>query len=219
MKISILFKVLLLVTICGQSLPGAQAKVIEGRIETQEVLPTINFDNLIPQLNKSGLSFKEHCATFDPGAIQLIKQKGSWVILKDFKNSADWLLNFGDKQEAAAQALDTIRKYGFNKFCRCGKAGASGMQYFLVDDKAPESYPEGLSTPEDSLPIDQSTVQARYTGGAWKVVQGPDHDQWMLDFRNDEQTARQSAEIIKYYGFNRQVFIGRPGAPMHFFRK
>lgn len=219
MKINTMVKAFLAVTIVANCTLTAQSKVIEGKVETQEILPTINFANLTAQLDKSGLSFKENCAPFDPDKIQLVKQNSRWIILKDFKDSSNWLLDFGDKQEAAAQALDTIRKYGFNKLCRCGKAGASGMQYFLVDDKAPEGYPESLSTPEDSLLVDQSTVQARYTGGAWKVVQGPALDEWMLDFRIDEQTAKQSAEIIKHYGFKRQVFIGRPGAPMQFFRK
>lgn len=219
MKISRLVKTLLLVAIAGHASLCAEAKVIEGKVETQEILPTINFSNLIPQLDKTGLSFKENCASLDPDKIQLVKQNSRWIILKDFKDSSSWLLDFGAKQEAAALALDTIRKYGFTKFCRCGNAGASGMQYFLVDDKAPEGYPEGLSGPEDSLSVDQNTVQARFTGGAWKVVQGPTLDEWMLDFGNDESTAKQSAEIIKHYGFTRQVFIGRPGAPMQFFRK
>ena len=199
------------------SFNGLQAKTLTGSVEQKEILPVINFTALQPQMDTSGLSFRENCMKFNPQNVALVQKNNRWVILEDFKNSDRWLFDFGDKQEAANQALNTIRRYGFNKYCRCGK-GAYGMQYFLVDDKAPEG-PADIGAVEDSLPVQQDTVKAAFVANRWKVVQGANGEEWMLDFGNDEQAARQAAEVIKHYGFTSQVFFGRPGAPVQYFRR
>jgi hypothetical protein len=80
MKINTMVKAFLAVTIVANCTLTAQSKVIEGKVETQEILPTINFANLTAQLDKSGLSFKENCAPFDPDKIQLVKQNSRWII-------------------------------------------------------------------------------------------------------------------------------------------
>ena len=96
------------------SFNGLQAKTLTGSVEQKEILPVINFTALQPQMDTSGLSFRENCMKFNPQNVALVQKNNRWVILEDFKNSDRWLFDFGDKQEAANQALNTIRRYGFN---------------------------------------------------------------------------------------------------------
>ncbi|MCA0315468.1 MAG: hypothetical protein LCH63_16755 [Candidatus Melainabacteria bacterium] len=202
-------------------LPLAQGETLQGGIEEQVQLPYINLQAMVPQLDHDGLSFKENCIEFDPAKLYLQKQNGRFYIFGSLGEKPTWLLDFGDKGEAAEQALMTIKSYGFNKYCRCGKSNS--MKYFLIDNQAPQGIPESLvkemKVPEDSLPVYLGEVKAEKVQNSWKVVQGQNGDEWMLDFGSDENAAKQAVEVIKHYGFKKQVFIGRPGAPLQFFRQ
>lgn len=201
--------------------PLAQGETLQGGVEEQVQLPYINLQAMVPQLDQDGLSFKENCIEFDPENLYLQKQNGRYLIFGKEGEKSIWLLDFGDKGKAAEQALMTIKGYGFNKYCRCGKSNS--MKYFLINNQAPQGIPESLlkemKVPEDSLPVYIGEVKAEKVQNSWKVVQGPGGQEWMLDFGGDENAARQAVEIIKHYGFSKQVFIGRPGAPLQFFRK
>ncbi len=69
---------------------------------------------------------------------------------------------------------------------------------------------------EDAIQFNTSNVSATKVGGRWKVTDGPMR---ILDFGVSEMNARKSAWIIKKYGFRYQCFVGRPNAPMMYFRR
>src|SRR3990167_4617921 len=98
--------------------------------------------------------------------------------------------------------------------CTIGPKGTAGnMQYFLVNGSAPSAAP---IAEEDAIPFDVDKVKAESINNSWKVTEG---NHWMLDFAQDEESARHAAEVMRHYGFKYECFVGRPGTPMMYFRK
>jgi hypothetical protein len=69
---------------------------------------------------------------------------------------------------------------------------------------------------EDCIHFDPNQASVKNMEGRWKVVVG---NMWMLDFGNSQANAQKAVDIIKYYGFTDQCFVGRPNAPMMYFVK
>jgi hypothetical protein len=44
-----------------------------------------------------------------------------------------------------------------------------------------------------------------------------DGQHWLLDFGSSEDNALRARDVIRYYGFDRQCFVGRPDPPMMYF--
>jgi hypothetical protein len=86
------------------------------------------------------------------------------------------------------------------------------MMYFTAAGKAPVGPFPG----EDAIPFNTANVTAAYIGGSWKVVDGTNG---LLDFGAKEAQAKIAVEVIKFYGFNQICFVGRPNAPMMYFRR
>lgn len=62
--------------------------------------------------------------------------------------------------------------------------------------------------------------------GGWNDIRSPfftgkvvDGDHWMLDFGDKQAEANKALSVIKKYGFTHICFVGRPDAPMMYFRK
>ena len=69
---------------------------------------------------------------------------------------------------------------------------------------------------EDAIKFNLATIEARLINNSWKVVDGT---MWILDFGDSEANARQAVAIIKKYRVHYQCFVGRPHAPMMYFRR
>ena len=89
--------------------------------------------------------------------------------------------------------------------------GAAPMMYFTVGGEAPQ----GAMAGEDAVPFDLCGVVAQQSEGRWIVTDGVSQ---ILDFGSSEADALNAVTIIKGYAFTHQCFVGRPAAPMMYFR-
>ncbi len=53
-------------------------------------------------------------------------------------------------------------------------------------------------------------------GGNWKIVDG---DHWMFDFGASKAEAESAHKIIKYFGFTKTCYVGRPGPALTYLLK
>ena len=75
------------------------------------------------------------------------------------------------------------------------------------------------SAAEDCIGFSPTNVTSALINGTWKVVDG---GHWMMDFgagATGQTNANKSRDIIKYYGLNQMCYVGRPNAPMQYFKK
>jgi hypothetical protein len=133
--------------------------------------------------------------------------QGHWKIV----SGSMWMLDFGNHEDQAKLAEKIIKHYKLDKQCFVGRPNAP-MMYWTVNGQSPQ----GAFPGEDAITINPNNVAAAKIGGRWKVTDGPS---WLLDFDQKEAEAKIAATIIKHYGFTRQCFVGRPNAPMMYFRK
>jgi hypothetical protein len=179
----------------------AQAQLLQGGIERNEMIPKVNLQSMMPKVDTS--DFKPKCLCINPDTVQKLSFAGHEKIV----DGGLWLLDFGSRADLADQALHTIKHYRFTELCN-----VDVMQFFLSEGKSPIGPMSG----EDAIYFDNSKIKAEKINGNWKITEG---DHWMLDFAQDEQAAQDAANIIRYYGFAYECFIGRPHAPMMYFRK
>ena len=151
--------------------------------------------------------FTEDCIPFNPNQVQIVLISGSWRV---FAGSLS-MLDFGSLQANAQKAVNIIKHYNIDKQCFVGRPNAP-MMYFTAAGKAPVGPFPG----EDAIPFNTANVTAAYIGGSWKVVDGTNG---LLDFGAKEAQAKIAVEVIKFYGFNQICFVGRPNAPMMYFRR
>ncbi len=59
----------------------------------------------------------EDCVSFNPNRVQAKYIKGRWKVV----DGNHWVFDFGKKGDAARQAVQIIRKYGFRKSCFVGR--------------------------------------------------------------------------------------------------
>jgi hypothetical protein len=193
------------------TLSPASGQPLQGGVEQVEILPVLNLQLLQPKTDERGLSFKQNCTCFEPAHLASASNDGRLRLVEGDK----WLLDFGSKSQEIEQAVKTIKHFGFTELCTLGKGsnGSPQMQYFLVNGAAPSG--SGL-TGEDAISFDLTKVKAEQIKGTWKITEG---DHWMLDFGTDEEAAKHAEEVIHHYGFTNECFVGRPNAPMMYFRK
>jgi hypothetical protein len=152
--------------------------------------------------------FREDIINFNNQNTRVVNARGSWKVAGDNK----WLLDFGSNQAQANQALQVIRFYRLNQQCFVGRPKAS-MGYYLVNGQAPVGPMAG----EDSIYFDNSKLRVVYQGSRWKIVEGRNHA--LLDFEGNESEAWTALRIIWKYDFSYICFVGRPNAPMTYFRR
>jgi hypothetical protein len=149
----------------------------------------------------------EDCTPFNPAGVEARNVNGHWKVVEGNM----WMLDFGSSEANARKAVSIIRHSRMNAQCFVGRPNAP-MMYF----KTAGGVPTGAFRGEDAIPFNPAMVEARNVGGRWKVVQG---NMSMLDFGTSETNARNAVDIIKRNGFRYQCFVGRPNAPMMYFRK
>ncbi len=76
--------------------------------------------------------------------------------------------------------------------------------------------PPGAVLGEDAVAFDLAGVVAKQVVGSWIVTDGASR---MLHFGTGKANAVHAVTIIKRYGSTHQCFVGRPNAPMMYFRK
>jgi phosphohistidine phosphatase SixA len=81
--------------------------------------------SMIPFHEITAGSLKEDCVSFNPNKIQVKHIQGRWKIVE----GSHWIMDVGLKSNEAAQALQIIKKYGYNQICYVGRPKPS-MTYF-----------------------------------------------------------------------------------------
>ena len=151
--------------------------------------------------------FTEDCIGFNPNKVKAKKVNGRWKVV----HGSMLMLDFNKKKADAYKAVKIIKHYKLDRQCFVGRPHAP-MQYYTVKGKAPK----GALSGEDCISFNPNNVMAKKINGRWKVVDG---SHWILDFNKKEAQARIAVKIIKHYGFKYTCFVGRPHAPMMYFRK
>lgn len=151
--------------------------------------------------------FAEDCLRFNPKRVRAKKFKKRWKVV----HGSMWMLDFNKKRADAYKAVKIIKHYKLDRQCFVGRPHAP-MQYYTVKGKAPK----GALSGEDCIHFNPNNVKARRIRGRWKVVDG---SHGILDFNKKEAQARIAVKIIKHYRFRYICFVGRPHAPMMYFRR
>jgi hypothetical protein len=139
----------------------------------------------------------EDCsAGFTPGAVQLRSIGSRWV-LADGNHEIYSALYFS---WLAEKVLATIQFYRMDTSCFVGRPNAP-FHYMKVGQGAPS----GAMSGEDCTAFSPQAVAMREDNKKWKVAYG---QQELFRFDTPE-LARQAIEIIRYYGFTHQCFVGR----------
>lgn len=67
---------------------------------------------------------------------------------------------------------------------------------------------------EDCIDFDYNSVCLTIVENNYKIVEG---SKWLLDFGTDIKSAVKALEIIKFYKFTQQCFVGRPNPSMEYY--
>ena len=165
-----------------------------------------SFIDLAEQLGAQPVAVVENCVAIAPEAVQVRQVMGRWKVVQ----GDEWILDFGPNEANAARARDVIGYYRFDRQCFVGRPNPP-MMYFTVGGEAPQ----GAMAGEDAVPFDLCGVVAQQSEGRWIVTDGVSQ---ILDFGSSEADALNAVTIIKGYAFTHQCFVGRPAAPMMYFR-
>ena len=147
----------------------------------------------------------DECVDFESGSITIAAADGGYLL----SASGVELLRYRDRG-GAERALAVMRHYGMDRMCSIG-GQPPRMMHFLAAGAAPSGAMPG----EDCLPFDRRYLEAAYLQGAWRIL---DARHWMLEFGDSRGQAEQALETIRGHGFDRMCFVGRPNAPMIYFR-
>jgi 2-haloacid dehalogenase len=163
--------------------------------------------DLAEQLGAYLVNTPDDCLPLDPHALHVRQIGGQWTVV----DGDQQVLAFGASSANAERAKAVIVHYGFDRICFVGRPNAP-MMYFTIGG----SGPAGAMPGEDSVAFDLAGVVAQQVAGSWIVTDGATR---MLDFGTSKANAVHAVTIIKRYGFTHQCFVGRPNAPMMYFRK
>lgn len=73
----------------------------------------------------------------------------------------------------------------------------------------------GARVREDCVSFNNATVRLRRINGRWKIVDG---SHWIADFGGNAVEAKRAYRIVKFYRFDQQCFVGRPGPSMTYWK-
>jgi 2-haloacid dehalogenase len=162
---------------------------------------------LAAALNAGAPTLQEDCLPLNPAAIQ-VKQAGSdWKIV----DGSESVLDFGASETNANRAKEIITHYKFDRICFVARPNPP-MTYFTVNGGAPVGPIAG----EDAIAFALDQVRAELSSVNWIVTDGASI---LLNFGTNRFAALHAVAIIRNYGFTHQCFVGRPKAPMMYFRK
>ena len=154
---------------------------------------------------------QEDCLPFDYRQVQSKRVGNDWMVV--YGN--DSIMNFGSGGTAknnANRAVQVIKHYKMTSRCYVGRPNAP-FQYWLVNGQSPV----GLLHGEDRIPFDPNKLEVKQIGSSWFLIENPSHS--MFNFGTSQVNAQAALNIIKKYGFTSVCYVGRPNAPMQYFRK
>lgn len=171
------------------------------------------------QLLKGGVSAEdakpaEHCICVNPNKVRATETADGWQLADD-----DATLFTVRTKDAADGTVLMIKEYGVTDLCSLGAQQSNQFNpnsiYFKTRDGAPD---KPVANEADAIKIDNASIKAEQKNGSWKVTSSG--DMWLLDFGpNGEAAAKNAADIIKYYGFNSQCFVGNPAREVMYWHK
>lgn len=150
--------------------------------------------------------------SLNPNNVAAIQISSRWKVV----DGNHWILDFDQKRTAAERAVSVIKHYGLSFICYVGRPSCPGQkptQYWLT---ATGQSPIGPMANEDAIDFNPADLRVMKIGERWKIT---DSHSILLDFGPAEGNAKVAFHQIKKYGFTKQCFVGRPNAPMMYFRK
>lgn len=161
------------------------------------------------QYGNPGVAPMEDCLALNPSQVEAAQAGGSWKLVQ----GGNWLFDFGsdaDSQEQANMANRIIRHYGIDQSCFVGRPNPP-MSYLLSGRSAPQGSVAG----EDCIGFNAGALEVRADGDRWLMTDGSSR---MIMF-DDSTEAHMSLFLVQYYGFTHQCFVGRPNAPLRYWRR
>jgi hypothetical protein len=165
------------------------------------------YGELVNELCAGAPTLQEDCLGIQPDAIQVRQLSGGWTLV----DGSELLLDFGSSQANANRAKDVISFYHLDRICYVARPNPP-MTYFTVAGHAPAGPMPG----EDAIAFDLAGIHAAQSVDGWIVTDGVSS---LLDFGASRFNALHAVAIIRHYGFTHQCFVGRPHAPMMYFRR
>lgn len=138
---------------------------------------------------------------FDPTQVEAICDGHSWKLTVGGR----CLVDFGDRQTDALNALEAVRFYRFTEQCRAGDS-ATACSYFLVNGDAPRGLMLGVRT----MDFRPETVAIRQQGDVWVLC---DHGQSLAVVGSTYEEACRAVEVIRRYQFDHVCQLGDPEQP------
>lgn len=150
---------------------------------------------------------REDCLSFNPASTSVQHISGDWKVV----DGSHWMFSFGDNRAEAEKTLSIIKHYRMDQTCYVGRPNPS-FTYMLAHG----AVPYGTFPGEDCVGFNPGRVEAKLINNDWKIVDG---NHAMFSFGGNRDEAEQALAIIKYYGFTRSCFVGRPGPSFKYMRK
>ncbi|MHB9022642.1 MAG: hypothetical protein ACYC7E_00475 [Armatimonadota bacterium] len=157
---------------------------------------------------KGPAKYQEDIVTFNYATAEVKLINGRWKVM----DGNHMLLDFAGKEAEARKALNVIKTYRLNQHGFVGRPNPP-FEYYLSDGKAPVGPIAG----EDAIPFIPENTEVTKLNGSWYIIDSGNHS--MLYFGTKELQARQAMALIRLYDFTIICFVGRPDAPMVYFRK
>jgi hypothetical protein len=153
-------------------------------------------------------TFTDDCISFNPANVTVEQKNGNWKLVQ----GSMWMLDAGSNKSEMDRAKVIVQHYGFNKQCYVGRPDAS-LEYWLVGAAAPSGELSG----EDCTNINPNGLSVKNSGsGKFTILSNGNHAAFTAPSSAEAQTV---IDVIKYYGFTKSCFVGRPGPSMRYLRK
>jgi hypothetical protein len=92
--------------------------------------------------------------------------------------------------------------------------GAGETGALRAEERTSRLQPRAIESWEDCVRLDLATIQVKYVGGEWKIVDGPSGSHWAFGFGAEKAEAEKALKIIKSYRLSHSCFVTRPGPKM-----
>ena len=151
--------------------------------------------------------FKEDCININPSQVTVERKNGRWKLVQENM----WILDAGSNRNEMLRARQIVQRYGLDKQCFVGRPNPS-LQYWLADNKSPQGGIPG----EDCVSINPNGLTVSRSGSIYRVLSNGNHIPFSAP---SEAEAKEIIAVVKYYGFTKSCFVGRPDPSMAYLRK
>lgn len=152
-------------------------------------------------------TFTDDCININPAQVSVARKNGRWKLVQGNM----WILDADQKRNEMLRARQIVQNYGLNKQCFVGRPDAS-LKYWLTDNNAPS----GAMANEDCININPNALTIRDAGGRSTILSNGNHAAFSAPSAAEAQTV---IDVIKYYGFTKSCYVGRPDPSMAYLRK